>query len=93
MQNINQKSGELDWNATIEKETSSETIFPEGDYLFKMATFELGHSHEILTVDRYGDNAKLALIDMTALDKFIDTVMPSSEDKVVDVNIDVEDYI
>ncbi len=60
-----------------------------------LASHVLGHKHEILTIDKYGDDYRIAQIDMTTLNSFIDDIAPSNEEIVdaTSISIDVDRYL
>ena len=62
----------------------------------KAVSKTMGHASEIITVDYYGDNHKLAAIKLDRLDDYIESVLPVGGSKNGDsknVRIDTGAYL
>ena len=61
----------------------------------KAVSRRFGHSSEILTVDYYGDNRKIAAIKLDRLEDYIEMVRPDDDQKedCTNVKIDTDKYL
>ncbi len=56
--------------------STAATILLQAGFNPKAVSKVMGHSSEILTVDYYGDNRKIAAVKLEKLDEYIESVRP-----------------
>lgn len=74
--------------------STAATVLLQAGFSPKAVSRRFGHSSEILTVDYYGDNRKIAAIKLDRLEDYIEMVRPDDDQKedCTNVKIDTDKY-